>query len=124
METKRIALVGHCGADSTYLRIAVRKAAPEADVFLIDDEQELAQALKDGTDLLLLNRELSYGFDDIMGVDMIKRLRPLHPQVKLMLVSNYAEAQADAIEAGALPGFGKRELGTPRVVQAIREALE
>jgi two-component system, chemotaxis family, chemotaxis protein CheY len=124
MEMKKVALVGHCGPDSAYLRMAVRKAAPEADVFMIDDEEELAKALKDGTNLLLLNRELSYGFADVMGVDLIKRLRPQHPQVKVMLVSNYAEAQAEAVAEGALPGFGKRELGSPRVMQVIREALE
>jgi hypothetical protein len=40
-----------------------------------------------------------------------------------MLVSNYAEAQAAAVAAGAVPGFGKREIGQPRVAQLIREAL-
>ena len=77
----------------------------------------------DGTHLLLLNRELSYGFNDVMGVDLIKRLRPQHPQVRLMLVSNYAEAQAEAVAEGALPGFGKRELGSPKVLELIRDAL-
>jgi hypothetical protein len=41
----------------------------------------------------------------------------------MMLVSNYADAQADAVKAGALPGFGKRELGSPKVVQLLKEAL-
>jgi hypothetical protein len=42
----------------------------------------------------------------------------------MMLVSNYADAQQAAVAAGALPGFGKRELGTPRVSQLIRDALK
>jgi hypothetical protein len=41
----------------------------------------------------------------------------------MMLVSNYPDAQAAAVAAGAVPGFGKREIGTPRVAQVIREAL-
>jgi len=40
-----------------------------------------------------------------------------------MLVSNYPEAQAAAVAEGALPGFGKREIGTPRVNDLLRNAL-
>jgi len=79
--------------------------------------------VSDGVDLLLLNRELDYGFTDRRGVDMIRRLRPQHPQLRFMLVSNYADAQQSAIAAGAMPGFGKREIGSPRVSQVLREAL-
>ncbi|HEX8523761.1 MAG TPA: hypothetical protein VF669_16010 [Tepidisphaeraceae bacterium] len=120
---KKIALVGHCGPDSSFLRMTVKRAEPNVDVLMVDDERDLIQTISDGVDLLLLNRELSYGFHDSFGVDLIKRLRSKYPNVKLMLVSNYPDAQADAIANGALPGFGKRELGTPRVAQVIREAL-
>jgi len=121
---KKVALVGHCGPDSSYLRLTVRKAHPEAEVLMVDDESELKRALEDGVELLLLNRELSYGFHDTLGVDLIKRIKDRKFEVKMMLVSNYAEAQAEAIAAGALPGFGKRELGSPRILTLIREALE
>jgi hypothetical protein len=40
-----------------------------------------------------------------------------------MLVSNYADAQQAAVAAGALPGFGKREIGTPKVKELLRSAL-
>jgi hypothetical protein len=80
--------------------------------------------MSDGVDLLLLNRELDYGFTDRRGVDMIRRLRPHHPQLKFKLISNYADAQESAIAAGALRGFGKREIGSPKVSQLLREALE
>jgi hypothetical protein len=120
---KKVALVGHCGPDSSYLRMSVRRADADIDVLMVDDESDLKRAINDGVQLLLLNRELSYGFNDSFGVDLIKRLRTVHPELKMMLVSNYPDAQADAIEAGALPGFGKRELGSPRVAQVVREAL-
>jgi hypothetical protein len=121
---KKVALVGHCGPDSSFLRITVRKAHPEAEVLMVDDDRELTRALADGVELLLLNRELSYGFHDTLGVDLIKRLKDQNLNVKMMLVSNYPEAQQEAIAAGALPGFGKRELGFPRILTLIREALE
>jgi len=57
-------------------------------------------------------------------VALIRRLRASYPNVKTMLVSNYPDAQQAAVQAGALPGFGKRELGSPRVPELIRAALE
>jgi hypothetical protein len=79
--------------------------------------------LSEGVDLLLLNRQLDYGFEDHEGIAVIRKLRPHYPNVKMMLVSNFPEAQAAAVAEGALPGFGKRELNTPKVAELIREAL-
>ena len=121
---KKIALVGHCGPDSSYLRIAVSRAERDAQVLSIDDDSDLKRALDEGVDLLLLNRQLDYGFDEREGVSLIRKLRAKYPAVKTMLVSNYAEAQAAAVAEGALPGFGKREIGTPRVAELLREALK
>jgi CheY-like chemotaxis protein len=90
---------------------------------MADDASELNQLLEQGIDLLLLNREMPYGFEDAEGVGLIRKLRTKHPSIKMMLVSNYPDAQAAAVAAGAVPGFGKREIGTSRVAQVIREAL-
>jgi DNA-binding NarL/FixJ family response regulator len=120
---KKIALVGHCGPDSSFLRMAISSADRSATILAADDSSELNKVLADGVDLLLLNREMPYGFEDSEGVGLIRKLRSKHPTVKLMLVSNYPEAQAAAIAAGAVPGFGKREIGTKRVAEVIREAL-
>ncbi|MDB5320007.1 MAG: response regulator receiver protein [Phycisphaerales bacterium] len=123
--SKKIALVGHCGPDSSYLRMTVMKAAGSGvQILMADDDSDLNKALAQGVDLILFNRELGYGFQDKMGVDAIKRLRTTHPNLKTMLVSNYAEAQAAAVANGALPGFGKREIGSPRVIEVIKGALE
>jgi len=123
--SKKIALVGHCGPDSSYLRMTVMKAAGTgAQILMADDDSELKDALEQGVDLILFNRELGYGFQDKMGVDAIKRLRGTHPNLKTMLVSNYADAQAAAVANGALPGFGKREIGSPRVIEILKGALE
>ena len=54
---------------------------------------------------------------------LLKRLRRLYPELKAMLISNYPDAQAAAVAEGALPGFGKRELGSLRVAELIRGAL-
>jgi hypothetical protein len=121
--SKRIALVGHCGPDSSYLRMAIKNAVKDATIVAADDDGELQQVIGEGVDLILFNRELGYGFTDGLGVDYIRRLRGARPALKMMLVSNYGDAQTAAVAAGALPGFGKRELGTKRVVELLRDAV-
>jgi len=121
--SKKVLLVGHCGPDSSYLRMVVRQADPSAKVLMADDARELRAALDGGVDLILFNRELGYGFDESQGVELIKWLKPNYPTIPLMLVSNYPEAQADAVAAGALPGFGKREIGSPRIPALLRDVL-
>ena len=121
--SKKVVLVGHCGADMSYLRMAVTSALRGATVLAADDSTELDALIAEGADLLLLNRELGWGFEQTEGVDVIRSLRARHPNLRMMLVSNYAEAQAAAVVAGALAGFGKREIGSSRVTQLLREAL-
>src|SRR4051794_24161890 len=111
---KKVALVGHCGPDSSFLRIVVSRAERDVQVVSVDDDSDLKKALEGGVDLLLLNRELDYGFHEQEGVALIRKLRATYPHVKTMLVSNYPDAQAAAVAEGALPGFGKRDLGSPR----------
>jgi hypothetical protein len=120
----KVALVGHCGPDSSYLRMVVGQAVKGAQVLMADDDQELQDVLAQDVALLLFNRELGYGFTHKMGVDAIKHLRGLNQNLKMMLVSNYPEAQAAAVANGALPGFGKREIGSPRVIEVLRAAIE
>ncbi len=124
MFPKKVALVGHCGPDSSYLRMTISSAIKNAKILSADDDGELNQLLGEEVDLMLFNRELGYGFSETEGVKFIERLRGAYPSLKMMLVSNYPEAQAAAIAAGALPGFGKREIGTPRVKEILRGAVE
>lgn len=119
-----VALVGHCGPDSSYLRMAVQSAVREAQIVMVDDDEDLSRLVQQGVDLLLLNRELDWGFSTRRGAELIKHLKAEHPELKMMLVSNYPDAQAEAQAAGAVPGFGKREIGSPRVKDVLRSALE
>jgi CheY-like chemotaxis protein len=121
---KKVVLVGHCGPDSSYLRMTIKKAVPDVEILAADDSAELSKVLESkNPDLLLFNRELGYGFTPDLGVEVIRVLRPTMPNLKMILVSNYADAQQAAEAAGALPGFGKRELGTPRVTELLKHAL-
>jgi DNA-binding NarL/FixJ family response regulator len=119
----KVLLVGHCGPDSTYLRMAVKSAAENIALSTAEDNASLEQALKQGVDLILFNRELDFGFEPATGMEMIRVLKQRYPQVRMMLISNHADAQAAAVAAGALPGFGKREIGSARVRQLLRDAM-
>jgi len=121
MGKRVVVLLGHCGADASYLRLAVKKADAAAQIVSASDRSELDEAIKQGAELLLVNREL-WGFDVDSGIELIRLLRKEHPELKMMLVSNYPQAQAEAVAAGALPGFGKRELGSGRVIDLLRSA--
>ena len=40
-----------------------------------------------------------------------------------MLVSNFPDAQAQAVEAGAEPGFGKKSLNAPETIARLSSHL-
>ena len=122
--SKIVLLVGHCGPDSSYLKMIVKKAIAGVQIVSIDDSRSFTHALETkDPGLILFNRELGYGFDPSTGVEAIALLRQTNPNLKMILVSNYPDAQKAAEAAGALPGFGKSELGSPRVLEVLRDAV-
>ena len=119
----KIALVGHCGIDGPRIQAQISQILDNADVAMANDPDALSAVVDKGVDLLLFNRELGFGFGDEQGVDVMAELRESHPDVKMMLISDYPEAQKAAQEIGAVPGFGKADLGTPKVEKALKSAL-
>jgi hypothetical protein len=118
---KRILLVGHCGVDGPRLKDELSKAIPSASVERINSDADLRAALDQGEALLLVNRE-PVGFDG-QGLDLIKQVKSEHPQAKSMLVSDLPDAQREAERAGAMKGFGKSEMGSPRLAEHVKQAL-
>ena len=116
----RVLNVGQCVPDhmsiSSYLR---RQFA--ADVEKVDDHAAAVEAAKGGgVDLVLVNR--LYDADGSPGLLTVKAIAEAGgPPV--MLVSNYAEAQQDAVAAGAKPGFGKGDLGTAAAKEKLESVL-
>ncbi len=115
----RVALVGHCGFDSGSLRNLAQQAWPDATVDMVNRADDLDN-YRDGSTLLLVNRALDGRFTAGTGVDLIRELAAGDDPPRLMLVSNYPDAQAAAVAAGAKPGFGKNELGRPDLVERLR----
>ena len=117
-----VALVGHCIPDSSYLTITIHKAIPGAKIMRATDDASVDQAIRDGA-LLLINRQMEPGYSVSDGNEYIRRLRKSHPGARLMLISNFEFAQAQAVSDGALPGFGKDHLSQPSTLEKLREAV-
>ncbi len=118
---RRIALVGHCGFDAAALRRFVQAHAPDVAVSDIDDAADLDDLGPDT--LLLVNRLLDGRFDADSGIDLIRAVAARAGAPRCLLISNYADAQASAVAAGARPGFGKSELRDPAAAQRLGDAL-
>ena len=115
---KRIVLVGHCGPDSYALRSAIGSAVPGAKIEFANDEEAAIKAAAEGA-LLLINRELDGGF----ATDGLGLVAKLAGATKVMLISNYEDAQAASEKAGALPGFGKRGMYSEEAKERLRGAV-
>lgn len=120
MSVREVILVGHCGFDAGALRRFAQTQLPEA---RIGEAYEAASLDTAGADcLLLINRVLDGSFADESGTELIRRLASRPDPPRMLLISNYADAQAAAEAAGAKPGFGKSELRDPVAAQRLRDA--
>jgi len=118
-----VVLVGHCGPDAYLLKNAIKRAAPGANVVTVDDETTVMAHASNGS-LLLVNRVLDGSFSTGSGIELIRAVATAYRGARAMLVSNHANAQAEAIEAGAMRGFGKKAVFAPATVDLIRRAVD
>jgi len=73
-------------------------------------DQALEMIANEGFDLVVVNRKLDNDYSD--GTDLITKIKssPEIQQTRVMLVSNLEDAQQEAVQLGAEPGFGKLQL--------------
>lgn len=124
MPRPRILSVGQCGFDHAGLARFAEKHL-NADLVAAATSTDALEALRRETfDLVLVNRVGDR--DGRPGLDLIRALKADESlaSIPAMLVSNYADAQAEAVTAGALPGFGKAEVGRPELASRIKSVLE
>ena len=120
---KRVLNVGQCFPDNAsitrflqkHFDVAVDTAETGADTF--------ERLRRQPSDLVLINRKLDIDYSD--GMDILRRLKRDESlqSVPVMLVSNYADAQEQAVAAGAEYGFGKSELSSRESVERLRPFL-
>ncbi len=122
--SRRVLSVGQCGFDHGNLS-QFFQANFQANVVAADTAEEATELLASGDfDLVLVNRV--FDLDGSPGLPLIRSLTgdEQSADVPVMLVSNYEDAQQSAVDAGALPGFGKAELNRPDVIERLRAVFE
>jgi CheY-like chemotaxis protein len=120
---KRVLDVGNCVPDHAVIR-RMLETTFHADIIQVDDAAGALAALKHGPfDLVLVNRKLDIDYSD--GLDIIRQIKgdAKIANVPCMLITNYPDQQQIAVAAGAVPGFGKKELDTDETKSKLAKVL-
>jgi len=121
LAVSHVVLVGHCGFDSPGLSRWAEQVLPGVEVVRVNKQAGLSSHLH-GRSLLLINRVPDGRFDHGTSLDMIEAYSSQDDPPRMMLVSNYEDAQAEAVAAGAHPGVGKNDLNSPDANQRLLDA--
>lgn len=116
---KRVLDIGNCLPDHRAIVMMITSNF-DAQVVAADHWQDAQQQLREQTfDLVLVNRKLDVDYSD--GIEVIRQLKADEnlQAVPVMLITNFPEHQQQAVQAGAVEGFGKQSLRDP----ATRERL-
>ena len=123
MPSTRVLSVGQCSFDHATISRTLEHAFDVRvhDAVARDDALEMLRS--EPFDLVLVNRIIDR--DGSSGLELIRAIKadPELAGLAVMLVSNYGDAQADAVAIGALRGFGKVELRDPATRDRIAEVL-
>jgi len=120
---KQVLDVGNCGYDHGSLRNLIERNF-DAKVLQSHGPEDTLKLLREQNfALVVINRKLdrdhSDGMDILSDMKADERLKDL----PVMLLSNFEDAQAAAQEAGAVPGFGKRDLGKETTLKKLEPYL-
>jgi DNA-binding NtrC family response regulator len=117
----RILSIGQCGVDHAAISRLFRDEFDLA-VDGADSLPETEELFASNTyALVLVNRVLDA--DGSSGISILQGLIARHPSVPMMLVSNYPDAQQEAMRHGAVEGFGKSSLHDERTRALLRDVL-
>jgi response regulator RpfG family c-di-GMP phosphodiesterase len=120
---KRVIDVGNCGPDHGAIRRLI-EGNFDAQVLHADDlTSALAELDKAPADLVLVNRKLDLDYSDGMAIVRHLKSDARWSSIPVMLVTNYPEYQAEAVAAGAVPGFGKQELRASETLEKLGKVL-
>jgi two-component system chemotaxis response regulator CheY len=122
MATRKVLSVGQCGIDHPAIRRLLQQRF-DADVVPADSADEaFAELRSQPFDLVLVNREFDMGGSGLQFIADLKA-DETWSGVPVMLVSDLSEAQQQAKELGAKPGFGKAALHRPETVERLAGVL-
>jgi CheY-like chemotaxis protein len=118
---KRVLDVGQCPPDHSAIRHLMESLGAEVQQVALPSEA--VNVLKqESFDLVLVNRKIDQDYTD--GIELVTMMKQNEIAVPVMLVSNYADAQAQAVSMGAVQGFGKDQLRLPETKDRILSVLQ
>ena len=123
MTPPRVLSVGQCGPDNgqigRFLRDGFRAQVDTADTL----DEALAAVRSGHFDLIMVNR--IFDLDGTPGLDLIRSIKsdPALAPIPTLLVSNYPDAQSEAVALGALSGFGKSDIGRSKAKEVLGAVL-
>jgi two-component system chemotaxis response regulator CheY len=123
MPLKRVLSVGQCFADHSSIRRTLEEHFAAQVIPAATVAEVKARLQQERYDLILVNR--IFDADGVSGLALIEQLKQDEKSrdLPVMLVSNYEDAQQEAVARGALPGFGKASLGQPQMLGRLRKIL-
>ena len=123
MSTRRVLDVGQCGYDHPRISALLRTQLGAEVVQAHSATEALDRLRNEAFDLVLVNRVFDRTAEE--GLDLIRKLKAdaKTGAVPVMLVSNFPESQAEAVAAGAVPGFGKAALAEAATRERLEKAL-
>ena len=124
MAAKRVLNVGQCSYDHGNISNALQSNFGVEVVGAETTDEALILLRREAFDLVLVNR--IFDLDGTEGIKLIRTLRsePELQPTPVMLVSNFPEAQAEAVGLGAAPGFGKASVGKPEMLERVEPFLK
>lgn len=115
--------VGNCDPDHSGIT-ALLKANFDVQIDRAHGFSDAMEAIRrEKYDLVTINRLMDR--DGSPGMEIIKEIKgdPAIAETKVMMITNFAEHQDLAIQAGAVAGFGKAALHDPATLATLSEHL-
>lgn len=115
--------IGQCLADEGSLSRAIQSYFTVEMTSVATAQEGLQQLEESKFDLILVNR--LFDRDGGSGIQLIRELKQNDQtaEIPVMLISNFEQAQQEAMALGAVPGFGKSQLGEEVVKQRMASVL-
>jgi CheY-like chemotaxis protein len=116
--------IGNCGPDHHSIKRMLEQHFDVEVVGCADLDASL-ELMKTGIPaVILVNRKLDHDYSD--GLEVIRQLKedPKTSAIPVMLLSNYADYQSQALALGAELGFGKSALNAPETLRQLARVLE
>ena len=119
---KNVLIVGHCNLDNPQITSLIEKnfSAKVTRVKLL--KKAISWLEKQDYDLVIINR--IGAFDQEEGLELIKEIKKDGRfNTPLMMITNFKEQMDNAIESGAVQGYGKDKLYDEETVELLSKYL-